>query len=215
MELVSVSSKRFLEGTETGQSSMKLRLADEIGDKRGSEHEERSMFRTQRGVTVVVMRLLVWRKAHRKGHWSGEKASCCGSTLQSKSSERLGAHDEMEPESAKSDHHNPVLLGVNVNKQAELGLLSDFWTGATLDPAEADQMLVICMSPDEKWYSGHALVLALSQNVETYDTCYPKKKGTSICNVVRACVPTYLEKTMDDGSPCDDSTCSERFSVRP
>ena len=48
----------------------------------------------------------------------------------------------MEPKSAKSDHHNPVTLGVDVNQQAALGLLSDFWTGSTSDPTEADQMLV-------------------------------------------------------------------------
>ena len=89
------------------------------------------------------MRRFEWRKAHHKGHWSGQSASCCGSTLQSEASESHCSHDGKQPETAKSDHHNPVLLGVNVNQQAELELLTDFWTGSTLDPAEADQMLVI------------------------------------------------------------------------
>ena len=89
-----------------------------------------------------VMRHLARRSAHRQGHWSRASASCCGSTLQSQALESLGSHDGMEPKSAKSDHHNPVSLRVDVNQQASLGLLSDFWTGSTLDPTEADQMLV-------------------------------------------------------------------------
>ena len=141
-EPVSVRPERFLEETETCQSSKKLRLAGESGDIRTPEHDECSMFRTRRRVTGV-MRRFEWRKTHRKGHWSGPLASCCGSTLQSEASESHGSHDGKEPESAKRDHHNPVLLGVNVNQQAELELLTDFWTGSTLDPAEADQMLVI------------------------------------------------------------------------
>ena len=80
-------------------------------------------------------------QAHRQGHWSRESASCGGSTLKSKAWENLGSHDGMEPESAKSDHQNPVSLGVNVNQEAALGLLSDFWTGSTLDSTEADQIL--------------------------------------------------------------------------
>ena len=97
--------------------------------------------------------------SHRRGHATFRVAKNSSQRPQvgtvgvvSEASESHGSHDGEEPESAKSDHHNPILLGVNVNHQAELELLTDFWTGSTLDPADADQMLVIFF--DESFSQG-------------------------------------------------------------